>query len=65
MIEDIAFTSQGAILSWKPWAVFERISGPRKWVDIDGGHFGLLWHPSDLFDQASRAQIGFLKAYLK
>jgi pimeloyl-ACP methyl ester carboxylesterase len=29
-------------------------------VEIDGGHFGLLHHPSPLFDQVSRVQRDFL-----
>lgn len=45
--------------------VFEMIKQPKEWVDIDGGHFGLLYYPSDLFNQSSRAQIDFLIKYLK
>jgi hypothetical protein len=29
-------------------------------LEIDGGHFGLLWHPSDIFDRAVAAQREFL-----
>jgi pimeloyl-ACP methyl ester carboxylesterase len=29
-------------------------------VQMDGGHFGLLWHPGPLFDQAVGAQRDFL-----
>jgi hypothetical protein len=43
---------------------FELISGPKEWYEIAGGHFGLLWHPSDLFDEASRVQREFLLANL-
>jgi len=35
---------------------FELLSGDKDWFDLDGGHFGLLYHPSELFDQASRVQ---------
>lgn len=45
--------------------VFEMIKQPKEWVDIDGGHFGLLYYPSNLFNQSSRAQIDFLMRYLK
>lgn len=45
--------------------VFEMIKQPKEWVDIDGGHFGLLYYPSDLFNQSSRAQVDFLMKYLK
>ena len=43
---------------------FDRIAGPKEWVDLEGGHFGLLYHPSELFDRASSAQVGFLKKHL-
>ena len=39
-------------------------SEAKTWMAIDGGHFGLLWHPGELFDQASAAQCEFLKAHL-
>lgn len=45
--------------------VFKRITQEKEWVDIDGGHFGLLYYPSQLFDKASKAQIDFLDKYLK
>jgi len=45
--------------------VFEMIKQPKEWVDIDGGHFGLLYYPSNLFNQSSRAQVDFLMKYLK
>ena len=44
--------------------IFEAIAQPKEWVDIGGGHFGLLYYPSDLFDQSSQAQIEFLNKYL-
>ena len=43
---------------------FEAVPGPKEWMEIEGGHFGLLYYPSDLFDRASTAQCTFLKAYL-
>ncbi|MFC7157619.1 alpha/beta hydrolase [Halomarina halobia] len=39
---------------------YERLAGPKKWVEIPGGHFGLLYYPSETFDQASSAQSQFL-----
>jgi len=45
-------------------AVFERIPGEKELVRIPGGHFGLLWHPSDEFEAAASAQIAFLKKVL-
>jgi hypothetical protein len=29
-------------------------------LEIDGGHFGLLWHPGEQFDRAVHAQRDFL-----
>ena len=45
--------------------VYDNISQPKEWVDIKGGHFGLLYYPSLLFDKSSKAQIDFLRTYLK
>ena len=45
--------------------VYNAINQPKEWVEIDGGHFGLLYYPSELFDKSSKAQIEFLKKYLK
>ena len=39
---------------------FDTIKGPKTWVDIDGGHFGLLHEQSALFTQALNADIEFL-----
>jgi fermentation-respiration switch protein FrsA (DUF1100 family) len=44
--------------------VWERLGGPREWQDIEGGHFGLLYWPSELFDQAASAQVRFLRHHL-
>jgi hypothetical protein len=43
---------------------FERARGPKEIVEIEGGHFGLLYHPSPLFDHAARAQREFLLRHL-
>jgi cephalosporin-C deacetylase-like acetyl esterase len=45
--------------------VYNNIIQQKEWVDIDGGHFGLLYYPSPLFDRSSKAQIDFLDKYLK
>ena len=47
------------------YEIFKMIKQPKEWVDIDGGHFGLLHYPSALFDKSSNAQIDFLNKYLK
>jgi len=43
---------------------YELIPGPKQWYEIAGGHFGLLYYPGDLFDEASRVQTEFLKKWL-
>jgi uncharacterized protein len=43
---------------------FEKLRGPREWIELDGGHFGLLYHPSQAFDRASAAQAQFLRTHL-
>lgn len=45
--------------------VFKMIKQPKKIIEIDGGHFGLLHYPSSIFDKSSKAQIDFLIKYLK
>jgi len=44
--------------------VFNQVQGPKEWVEVEGGHFGLLYYPSPIFDQASKAEVDFLKKYL-
>ncbi len=39
---------------------FELVPGPKDLLEIDGGHFGLLYHPGALFDLASRVEREFL-----
>jgi hypothetical protein len=43
---------------------YDLIPGPKQWYDIPGGHFGLLYCPSELFDEASRVQTELLKKWL-
>lgn len=45
-------------------AAFESIAGTVEIVDIDGGHFGLLFYPSREFEFASAAQMRFIQAHL-
>lgn len=45
-------------------AVFDRIPGEKEFVEIEGGHFGLLWYPGAQFDEAVNRQIVFLKRVL-
>ncbi len=44
---------------------FDLLAGPKEWHEIDGGHFGLLYHPSDLFEQASSIQADYLARGLR
>jgi uncharacterized protein len=41
-------------------AAYRGLPATKQLSEIDGGHFGLLYHPSELFDVASRAQRDFL-----
>jgi pimeloyl-ACP methyl ester carboxylesterase len=41
-------------------AAYRSLPAAKQLFEIDGGHFGLLHHPSELFDVASRAQRDFL-----
>jgi uncharacterized protein len=43
---------------------FDAAPEPKEWFEIEGGHFGMLYHPSALFDQAGRAQRAFLLRHL-
>jgi len=43
---------------------FELLSGEKDWYDLDGGHFGLLYHPGELFDKASTVQAEYLTRHL-
>ncbi len=45
--------------------VFELIPGPKEFIEIEGGHFGLLYYPSESFSKASSGQCAFLKKHLK
>jgi hypothetical protein len=44
--------------------VFESLQGRKEWHSIAGGHFGLLYHPSELFAEARAAQVSFLSRWL-
>jgi pimeloyl-ACP methyl ester carboxylesterase len=41
-------------------AVFDRITGPKEIVEVDGGHFGIIEYPSAAFERASEAQAAWL-----
>lgn len=45
--------------------VFKMIERPKELVEIDGGHFGLLYYPSSIFNKSSQAQIDFLNKHCK
>jgi alpha-beta hydrolase superfamily lysophospholipase len=44
---------------------FQCVPEPKQKIEIDGGHFGLLYYPGELFEQVSSAQRNFLTEYLK
>jgi hypothetical protein len=39
---------------------FDLLAGEKEWYDLEGGRFGLLYHPGELFDEASTVQAEFL-----
>ena len=41
-------------------AVFDKIVAPKEFFEIQGGHFGLLYSPSKIFDEAAARQVKFL-----
>jgi pimeloyl-ACP methyl ester carboxylesterase len=43
---------------------FDDLAGPKQWLDIAGGHFGLLYFPSDEFERAACAEARFLTGAL-
>jgi hypothetical protein len=43
---------------------FDLLPGEKDWYDLDGGHFGLLYHPGGLFDEASTVQAEYLTRHL-
>jgi uncharacterized protein len=43
---------------------FDLLPGEKAWYDLEGGHFGLLYHPSDLFNEASTVQAAYLTTHL-
>ena len=44
--------------------IFDGLPGAKRWVDVAGGHFGIVWYPSAEFDVASQAEVEFLQEYL-
>lgn len=44
--------------------VFDRITGPKEWFEVSGGHFGLVYFPSREFETSSSAQAQFLSSHL-
>lgn len=43
---------------------FELVPGPKRWYDIADGHFGLIYHPGERFDEAAAVQAEFLMQQL-
>lgn len=39
---------------------YHKLAGPKEWIETDGGHFGLLYFPSEESARASSAQARFL-----
>jgi pimeloyl-ACP methyl ester carboxylesterase len=45
-------------------AALRLTSGPQVWRQIDGGHFGALYHPSRAAEEMTKIQVEFLDEYL-
>lgn len=43
---------------------YENAAGQKELLEVDGGHFGIAYWPSDLFDESSTAQADFLTRVL-
>jgi uncharacterized protein len=43
---------------------YESMPDPKEWYDIRDGHFGLLYYPGDVFDEATQVQADFLRRWL-
>jgi pimeloyl-ACP methyl ester carboxylesterase len=43
--------------------IFDSLCGPKEWYAIGGGHFGVLYHPSELFSESRAIQVGFLRRW--
>jgi uncharacterized protein len=43
---------------------FDLLPGDKTWYDLEGGHFGLLYHPSEIFEEASTVQAAYLARHL-
>ncbi len=46
-------------------AVFDRLAGPKELIEVDGGHFGIIEHPSVAFDHSSEVQAEWLLRTLR
>lgn len=46
------------------YQVYHAIPEPKMLVELEGGHFGLVYYPSEYFDRSSHAQREFLVAHL-
>jgi hypothetical protein len=38
---------------------------PKRWYDVAGGHFGLLYYPGERFEDAARVQTDFFLEWLR
>lgn len=44
---------------------FARLPGPKEMNELEGGHFGLLYHPGSVFDHSVAIQTRFLSSWLR
>jgi uncharacterized protein len=44
---------------------FAALGGPKEVHELEGGHFGLLYHPGPVFDRSVTIQVRFLRSWLQ
>lgn len=45
-------------------AAYDAVPGEKEWLEIEGGHFGLLYHPSAELERAAAAETRFFSEHL-
>jgi dienelactone hydrolase len=43
---------------------FDSLQGPKQLLEVDGGHFGLLYYPGKVFDEVVASQASFFSEHL-
>jgi len=46
-------------------ATFDLVPGNKEYVEIEGGHLGAMYYPSEHFERATQIQVDFLQRHLR